>query len=365
LQRVLPAYRLPFFDLLASACAGGLSLAAGEPTSGESIAVAGQPQVRVARFTPIRNLHFGNPSSFTYLCWQRGLLSWLEDWKPDALIVEANPRYLSTPRLVNWMHARDLPVLGWGLGTGAAGGSGWLNRRRRSFLSRFDGMLAYSQRGAQQYIAEGFSPDRVFVALNAVAPRPSTPPPRRPPDFAGHPTVLFVGRLQTRKRIDLLLHACALLPQDIQPRLCIVGDGPTRLELQSLATKVYPTAEFPGDQRGADLQPYFTAADLFVLPGTGGLAVQEALAYALPVIVAEGDGTQDDLVRPANGWQVPPGDLHALTATLQQALSDPVLLRRMGAESYRLAVEEVNIETMVSVFVRALNGVTAGLSPAA
>jgi glycosyltransferase involved in cell wall biosynthesis len=281
-------------------------------------------------------------------------------------VVEANPRYLSTPRLVRWMHARGKPVLGWGLGTGAAGeGSSWLAQRRRRFLLAFDGMLAYSRRGADQYIAQGIPAERVFVALNAVAPRPMSPPPARPPAFTGQPVVLFVGRLQARKRIDVLLHACARMPEELRPRLWVVGDGPARGELQELAKQIYPQAEFPGDQRGADLQPYFAAADLFALPGTGGLAVQEAMTAGLPVIVAEGDGTQDDLVRPDNGWQVPPGDVQALAAVLQQALSDPARLRRMGAESYRLAIEEVNIEAMVSVFVRALNRVTAGSLPTA
>ncbi len=364
LQRVLPAYRVPFFDLLASACRGGLSLAAGQPQPDESIAVASR--LEVGSLNPLRNLHFRSPSSSAYLCWQRGLLPWLEAWQPDALVVEANPRYLSTPRLVRWMHARGKPVLGWGLGTGAAGeGSSWLAQRRRRFLLAFDGMLAYSRRGADQYIAQGIPAERVFVALNAVAPRPMSPPPARPPAFTGQPVVLFVGRLQARKRIDVLLHACALLPEKLRPRLWVVGEGPARGELQELAKLVYPQAEFPGDQRGADLQPYFAAADLFALPGTGGLAVQEAMAAGLPVIVAEGDGTQDDLVRPDNGWQVPPGDVQALAAVLQQALSDPNRLRRMGAESYRLALEEVNIEAMVSVFVRALNRVTAGSLPAA
>jgi glycosyltransferase involved in cell wall biosynthesis len=232
-------------------------------------------------------------------------------------------------------------------------------------LRGFDGMLAYSRRGAQQYITQGFPTGRVFVALNAVASRPVSPPPSRPPAFVERPALLFVGRLQARKRIDLLLQACAALPAALQPRLWVVGDGPARLELQELAAQVFPQAQFPGDKRGPNLQPYFAAADLFVLPGTGGLAVQEAMAAGLPVVVAEGDGTQDDLVRPGNGWQVPPGDLQALTAVLQGALADPARLRRMGAESYRLALEEVNIEAMVSVFVQALNEVTAGSLPAA
>jgi glycosyltransferase involved in cell wall biosynthesis len=364
LQRVLPAYRCPFFDSLAAACQGGLSVAAGQPRADESIATA--DHLEVARFTPVHNLHISSPASPAYLCWQRGLISWLEAWQPDALIVEANPRYLSTPRLVSWMHARRLPVLGWGLGTGiSATRSGWWSQRRRNFLRHFDGLLAYSRRGADQYIAQGIPSNRVFVALNAVTSRPMSAPPIRPPDFAEHPTVLFVGRLQARKRIDVLLRACAALPESLQPRLWIVGDGPARLELQNLAVNIYPQAEFPGDLRGHDLQPYFTAADLFVLPGTGGLAVQEAMAAGLPVVVAEGDGTQDDLVRPRNGWQVPPGDVRGLVTVLEQALSDPALLRRMGAESYRMVVEQVSVEAMVSVFIEALNQVTADYRQAA
>ena len=131
---------------------------------------------------------------------------------------------------------------------------------------------------------------------------------------------------------------------ELQPRLVIVGDGPARAEFETLAQQVYPRAEFAGARHGNELEPYYQAADLFVLPGTGGLAVQQAMARALPVIVAQGDGTQDDLVRPANGWQVPPDDLEALTLTLLTALSDPDPPAPDGGESYRIVNEEVNVE---------------------
>ncbi|OGO41731.1 MAG: hypothetical protein A2W36_02620 [Chloroflexi bacterium RBG_16_58_14] len=231
-------------------------------------------------------------------------------------------------------------------------------------MGQFDGMLAYSQRGAEQYRLLGFPPKRVFVALNAAASRPAGPLPQRAEGVAGRPVVLFVGRLQARKRVDYLLRACAMLPPDIQPRLWIVGDGPERAELQAMAQQVYPAAEFIGARHGADLLPYFTGADLFVLPGTGGLAVQEAMAQGLPVIVAEGDGTQEDLVRPENGWRVPPGELDALVVTLQSALNDAPRLRRMGVESHRIVRDEANIESMVQVFIRALNAITASLRTA-
>ncbi len=353
-QRVLPAYRAPFFDALAAACPGGLSVFAGRPRPDESIETA--DRLEIARYIPARNRDFLSPTSPFYLCWQDGLLDWLADLQPEALIVEANPRYRSTPAAVRWMHARRRPVIGWGLGAPQARGplGGWRNRGWPRFLGQFDALIAYSQRGADEYCARGFPSDRIFVAPNAVAPRPAAPPPPRPPEFAGKPTVLFVGRLQARKRVDILLHACAALPAEMQPRLVIVGDGPARAEFETAAKNVYPSAEFPGARSGAALDPYFAAADLFVLPGTGGLAVQQAMAHGLPVIVAKGDGTQDDLVRPENGWRVTDGDIPALAAALQTAFSDNPRLRRMGLESYRIVAEEVNIERMAAVFLEAV-----------
>jgi glycosyltransferase involved in cell wall biosynthesis len=284
------------------------------------------------------------------------LLDWLENWQPEALIIEANPRYLSSRMAISWMHARHRPVLGWGLGAPASRGIFETLRKpgRQRFLASFDGLIAYSQRGEDEYRQLGFPSPYIFTAPNAAAPRPTSPPPERPLGFTERPVVLFVGRLQKRKRIDDLLVACSALPAEIQPEVWVVGDGPASVEFRAFAEKAYPRARFPGAKRGAELGPFFASADLFVLPGTGGLAVQEAMAHGLPVIVGEGDGTQDDLVRPENGWRVVSGDVDALTAVLREALSDPARLRRMGHESYRIVSEEANLERMVEVFVQAL-----------
>jgi len=356
-QRVLPAYRAPLFDLLAQRCAGGLSVFAGQPQADEQIASA--DRLQIAQLVEARNRHlFGVGSSF-YQCWQPGIIAWLEAWQPHALIVEANPRYRSTPAAVHWMHARGRPVLGWGLGAPALHGPlvGWRRQARLKFLGMLDGVIAYSQRGAEEYRSAGFPAGRVFVASNAAAPRPVSPPPARPSSYATRPVVLFVGRLQARKRLDNLLQACAALPVELQPRLQIVGDGPARPELEALAQNTYPLAEFTGPRYGAELEATFAEADLFVLPGTGGLAVQQAMSFGLPVVVAEGDGTQDDLVRPGNGWRIPANDLGALKAALQEALADAGRLRSFGAESYRIVAEEANLERMVQVFIEALASV--------
>ncbi len=348
-QRVLPSYRVPFFDLLAQSCEGGMSLFAGLPRPVEMIA-SGKPQI--AKYHEAKNIHLFNGAF--YLCYQRDFINWLEEWNPDALIVEANPRYLATSSAVKWMRARGRKVLGWGLGSPHLSGplAGFRQTGRLSFLSQFDALLAYSQRGAEEYAALGFPREKIFVAHNSVSPAPDQKPDDRSLTI-DRATILFVGRLQARKRVDYLLRACAEM--ESKPRLVIVGDGPERTALESLAKGVYPAAEFIGAKHGAEIKPYFAEADLFVLPGTGGLAVQEAMSHGLPVIVAKGDGTQDDLVRVGNGWQINPEDYGALVSTMKNALSDIARLRKMGEESYRIVSEEINIQKMADVFVDALN----------
>ena len=170
--------------------------------------------------------------------------------------------------------------------------------------------------------------------------------------------LLFIGRLQDRKRLENLFHACANLPEYIQPVLTIIGDGPARSKLVKESESLYPSAIFIGAKYGEELEPFYQSADIFVVPGTGGLAIQQAMAHGLPIVVAEGDGTQEDLVTEDNGWVIPPNDVKSLTNTLQEALSDINRLRKMGEESFRLVKDEINIENMVDVFIQALESVT-------
>ncbi|MBI2330571.1 MAG: hypothetical protein HYU84_00025 [Chloroflexi bacterium] len=194
-QRVLPSYRVPFFDLLASHCEGGMSLFAGQARHVEMIA-SGTTQI--AKHVEADNLHLlGGPF---YLCYQRGFINWLEDWNPDALIMEANPRYLASPSAVNWMHKRGRNVLGWGLGFPSPSGRGAGVRAR--FLHQFDGMIAYSQRGAEEYAALGFPREKIFVAHNSVSPAPAEPMPTRPSTYS------FIRRTLASKKTHRLITPC-------------------------------------------------------------------------------------------------------------------------------------------------------------
>ena len=351
-QRVLPDYRVGFFDGLAARCPDGLTVAAGEPRPAEEIMSAAG--LGAARWERLRNVHLlAGP---VYLCLQPGLRRWLEAWDPRVLIVEANPRYLSNWGAAAWMRARGRPVVGWGLG--APGVEGPAKFVWQAWARRLDGAIAYSRRGAAEFARAGLSQERVWIAPNAVSAAPG-PIARREPTAERAARVIYVGRLQARKRVDLLLEAAASL--DPPPEVWIVGDGPARKDLEGKATSLKVHSRFYGSLQGAALEALLDEADLFVLPGTGGLAVQQAMARGLPVIAAEGDGTQEDLVSPENGWLVPPGDGRALAESLREALADPRRLRVMGEASHRLARERFNLDAMVDVFVRALYEIGGGV----
>lgn len=349
-QRALPFYRAPFFEALAQGCAGGLSVFAGMPRSNEGVLSA--PDLVGAQWMRARNRHLFTGRG--YLCYQQGLQRWLERWDPDVLVLEANPRYLSSPSAIRWMHNRQRKVVGWGLGAPGSGSGGWRTRVLRRYLASLDGLIAYGQVGALQYAALGVPSKRIYVAPNAVAPPPQDWNER--PPIEGRPArLLYVGRLVAQKRLDLLIKACGTMQP--RPALTIVGDGPARPALQELSRQVFPTAAFAGHQEGEALDRLFRDADLFVMPGTGGLALQHAMSHGLPLVAGRGDGSQADMVTPENGWLLPSEDPGALQAVLQDALSDVTRLRRMGKRSFELARDRFNTQAMADAFLLALRAI--------
>lgn len=349
-QRVLPFYRGAFFDTLAADPDLEVMVFAGSPRPGEDLGK--RAELSTAALFPARNIHLF--SNRFYLCLQSNWEAWLQAFDPEILILEANPRYLHLPAAIRWMHQRRRPVIGWGLGAPAAANK-LITGRKRAWLRQFDTLVAYSQAGKEQYAALGFPADRIIVAPNAATRRPEKSLPNREPGTGSSKVnVLFVGRLQERKNVDMLIRACGTLPEELQPGLVIVGEGETRHSLERLAADVYPRTVFTGALYGDDLDAEYNRSDLFVLPGTGGLAVQQAMAHALPVIVAEADGTQQDLVQQGNGWRITPGDEDNLQQVLLQALRNPIILRQMGEESFRIVQHEVNIEVMAGRFKDAI-----------
>ncbi|MGZ9148730.1 MAG: glycosyltransferase, partial [Candidatus Deferrimicrobiaceae bacterium] len=112
--------------------------------------------------------------------------------------------------------------------------------------------------------------------------------------------VVFVGRLAPIKQVDLLLRALAVVKKEIPGiRAVIVGDGPLRQELETLAAALGlgDAVEFAGQR--ADVSSVLGRSRVFVLTSkTEGLslALMEAMMAGLPAVVSD-VGDLGDLVR--------------------------------------------------------------------
>src|SRR4030042_5076319 len=161
-QRVLPAYRAAFFDALAQALPGPLSVFAGAPGAQEAIPQA--EALRAAKWVRAVNRPLG-AGRFSAL-WQSGWRQWIIVEDPETVILEANPRYLSNYLIQMGLRSRARPVIGWSLGPARAAGifSGFL----RFFYNAFSAIVVYSRFGAEAFPALGINREKIFIAPNAV-----------------------------------------------------------------------------------------------------------------------------------------------------------------------------------------------------
>jgi len=367
IQRVLASYRLPFFQKLGEVTGLTFSTFAGQGLPDE--AIHGPDTTDIRNHWATKNYYFRSPAGI--VCWQSGLSAWLRRFRPGVLILDTNPRILSSWLAVWQMKRWKYPVIGWGLGELPRSGPRWLRKLRAlisiAFIRKLDGVIGYSTKAARHYIAAGVPPNRVFVACNSTDtkeseyylsklefdsnwPKSWRESLRLNPEL---PIVLSVGRLIGEKKIDALIRACAPLFDRCQ--LLIIGDGPLRSQLELEASLFHDRIRFVGHQTGETLAKSFIASDIFVLPGSGGLAVHQAMSYGKPVIVSFGDGTETDLVREGvNGFFFEPGNVKQLTARLAQIIGQPKKLRAMGRASLKIVRQEINLDKMVQAFLDAL-----------
>jgi glycosyltransferase involved in cell wall biosynthesis len=90
-----------------------------------------------------------------------------------------------------------------------------------------------------------------------------------------------------------------------------------------------------------------------VLAGMGGLSINEAMCFGLPVICSEADGTERELVREnQNGHFFENGNIESLCQQLRKMLSNLAKAKQMGLESERIIREEINIQTVLQKYIK-------------
>jgi glycosyltransferase involved in cell wall biosynthesis len=167
----------------------------------------------------------------------------------------------------------------------------------------------------------------------------------------GERLVVSVGRLVYYKGFEVLIRAMA----SVHGKLVIVGDGPLRGELESLAARLGVTGKvvFAGEINNAGLNVYYHAADLFALASVArseafGIVQIEAMAAGLPVVNTSLDsGVPFVSLDGETGLTVPPGNAPALAAAINRLLDDAGLRQTLGQAGARRAKQEFSLDSML------------------
>lgn len=217
------------------------------------------------------------------------------------------------------------------------------NAVKRRVYANVDAVMTAGPSHNESYVWWGVPESRIFhgtqaidvawYAEQALAIRNGQDIPSLP-RHPGTGYILGLGRSIPQKNWRVLLRAYALLHQRNNvrvPPLALVGDGPDKARLQSLANALQvPGIHFFGACSPQQVPWYYAFASAVVLPSRGeawGLVVNEAMACGVPPVVSRQCGSADSLVlHGVNGWTFDADDVeqlyHVLTGVIRMTAEE-------------------------------------------
>ena len=159
--------------------------------------------------------------------------------------------------------------------------------------------------------------------------------------------ILYVGRIEPLKGIDILLRALPTLEYEGAVRALVVGGSPgndaelERLKSLSAELGIADSVTFTGSVPQEVLPTYYSAADVFTLPSHSesfGLAPLEAMACGAPVVVSRVGGLKTFVTSGENGYLVPWRCPESFAQRFDTLLANPELRDAMGRAARRRAL---------------------------
>ncbi|HEV8334801.1 MAG TPA: glycosyltransferase family 4 protein [Candidatus Polarisedimenticolia bacterium] len=362
-QTVLSHYRVPFFE----------ALSAENPCWHLEIVHSGREnehyrlrETEALKETVVRRIQI--PFLGYQLSFQVGALHRLGGSQLSIVILEGSFGILSNLFILVLRKLRHLPTIYWVTGWDRPEVQGWKKGLRdvliRCFARQADAIVAYGTAASRYMVSHGVDPSRITVAQNTVDVESLALDEMKWRAAAldvktrlgiGGKCVLYVGRVVPTKRLEDLIVAMRLVRQRIpNAELVVVGTGP---ELPKARAQAGDGVHFVGEVIDG-IEAYFAGADVFVMPGTGGLALNQAMAFGLPIVVTVSDGTHEDLVIPGeNGLVAPLADSNALAECIVQVLKDSRRQASMGERSKSIVLQRASLKNMAVEFGRAVRQV--------
>ena len=157
------------------------------------------------------------------------------------------------------------------------------------------------------------------------------------------PILLHVGRLDTDKRVERVIHAAAQTLNESDAHLLIIGDGTQKPALIKLCKSlgISDRVHFPGYISKEDgLPEIYRIASLFTMASeieTQGIVLLEAAASGLPIVAVRATCIPEIVHHGMNGYLAESADLNGLSNAMSILLKDPQKAKLMGKASLTLA----------------------------
>jgi len=178
-------------------------------------------------------------------------------------------------------------------------------------------------------------------------------------------TIIFVGRLAPEKELPSLIRAFSrALRVHPEAELVLVGDGPCRQELFSLACQcgIEKQVRFTGRVPADDVCTWLQTSDIFALVSNAEgfpCSLAEAMAVGLPSVVSDIPGNRQLIDAQVHGLLAPVKDEEALGAALTQLIGDARLRTRMGREARQRIVENYSTDQVTRLYQQMFSDVLA------
>ena len=161
--------------------------------------------------------------------------------------------------------------------------------------------------------------------------------------------LLFVGRLDPIKGVFPLIDAMKKVKSDIE--LVMVGDGPSRIELEENIAKanLQNRVLLVGAQPAHVVQDWLRQSTALVLPSfyeSLPLVIMEANAAGLPVIASNVGGIPTLVQHGNNGFLTPPNNPDALAKTIDNLFSDLENAQKMGTKGRQMMQEQFSWQSI-------------------
>lgn len=301
-----------------------------------------------------------------------GLLFRLLKDRPEIIICEGASNLLNNLSVLIYARLAKTPYLWMGLGRVEAQPESFarkiFNPLIRLMLNHANAILAYSTFAKEYYHKTYQVPlHKIFVFYNSVDTdavfknikqfKKQAQELKEKWSLNEKKVILFVGRFIKQKKIEnLILAFREIKKKHKKALLLLVGDGPQKEKMEKLV-KILKIKDivFTG-KKIKDVDLYFMLGDIFVLPGQGGLAINQAMAHGLPIITAPADGTEKDMViNGKNGFRVRGNNTKELIEKLTLILDNDTLRKKMGQFSQKLIKEKFNVKEMVKHIQKAID----------